>query len=278
MLWSKEINLMQMGITQKNVNFSLLFAVSLIIFAPFITKAADTEKESRISAESVQTLFIGDPIWLKHNDVDEASRFLGLLTTSSVAQVSIIMVHGTGQGPDTPYLIGPLREIFSDKDCNTLSIQMPVLSGEAAYKDYLGEFLEAGDRIQAAITYLLVAHPSTPIVILAHSMGSSMMMNWATKAGVANVHALVALGLGAINEEHSRSMLFSPYSINVPILDLFGEEDYEAVLWSAPLRKTAIASTNKASRQIKVESADHFFSGKEEATATIIWNWLGTLN
>ncbi len=264
--------------TQIKVYLLFLFVTFLAVLSSSLLNAADREKENRIATQSLQTLFVGEPIWLKHNKVEESGEFLGLLTTSSVAQFSIIMVHGTGQGPDTSYLIGPLREILSEKKCNTLSIQMPVLSDKAVYKDYLREFPAARNRIEAAITYLLSTQPNIPIIIVAHSMGSSMMMDWASQSGAANVHALVAIGLGAINEEHLLSMTFSPDKINVPVLDLFGEEDYEAVLWSAPIRRKNITSTNKKSKQMTVMKADHFFNNMEEDTADIIWSWLGALN
>jgi hypothetical protein len=87
--------------TQIKVYLPLLFVTLLAVLSSSLLNAADREKENRIATQSLQTLFVGEPIWLKRNKVEESSEFLGLLTTSSVAQFSIIMVHGTGQGPDT---------------------------------------------------------------------------------------------------------------------------------------------------------------------------------
>ena len=56
--------------------------------------------------------------------------------------------------------------------------------------------------------------------------------------------------------------------VNLPILDLYGENDLAPMLVNAQKRKLSL--TAAASRQVVIPRADHFFSGHEgEMVATV---------
>jgi alpha/beta superfamily hydrolase len=241
-----------------------------------VVKSFDADKESRIATQTLQTLFVGEPIWLT-SDTKDGRPFLGLVTSEGNKSYTILMIHGTGQGPDTPYVIGPLRELLSETGYGTLSIQMPVLSDDVDYSKYTTEFSEAGKRIQAGIKFLRKTVPNARVVILGHSMGSTMLMDWVGKNGTGNISALIPIGLGSTNQKKSISDVFSSSDINIPILDILGEKDYDSVLWSAPMREKTIKATHKSSTQRTLENADHFFNGHEENVALLIDSWLEKL-
>ena len=246
-----------------------------MLFTSLVAESLDADREQRIASQTLQTLFLGEPIWLKQDK--SAQSFLGLVTTSNENNYSILMIHGTGQGPDTPYVIGPMRELLSEDGFGTLSIQMPVLSDDENYDNYIKVFTESRRRVGQGVKFLRETNPNSKIVILGHSMGSTMLMDWLSNNDSADVSGFVAIGLGSTNQKKLSSRVFSSGDLNLPILDILGENDYDSVLWSAPLRKNAILATHKKSAQIVIEKADHFFTSHEETIALSIITWVKNL-
>ena len=255
---------------------TLYFSLVTLVFFSFIVRSFDGDREARIASQTLETLFIGEPVWLA-NETKAKNSFLGLVTSTNDYSYSILMIHGTGQGPDTPYVIGPMRELLSENGYETLSIQMPVLSEDTNYDSYTAEFNEAGNRIQAGIKFLRQASPKNQIIILGHSMGSTMLMEWINKNDSKNVSGIITIGLGSTNQKKSIDQVFSSADIELPILDILGEKDYDSVLWSAPLRRSAINATHQKSDQVVIKNADHFFNGHEKQVAISIASWIKSL-
>lgn len=66
--------------------------------------------------------------------------------------------------------------------------------------------------------------------------------------------------------------------IEAPVLDIFGEEDYPAVLRMAPERKAMIEKVgHPKSRQVIIAEADHYFKDKGEALVEAVASWLENL-
>ncbi len=61
--------------------------------------------------------------------------------------------------------------------------------------------------------------------------------------------------------------------IKLPILDLYGENDLESVIKTAPDRRKAAAG-NPGYQQIMVPGADHFFDGEETQLLAEVTRWL----
>ena len=61
--------------------------------------------------------------------------------------------------------------------------------------------------------------------------------------------------------------------IRRPVLDLYGENDHENVINTAPQRRKA-AARHSAYRQVRVPGADHFFDGQEAQLLSEVSGWL----
>jgi alpha/beta superfamily hydrolase len=57
------------------------------------------------------------------------------------------------------------------------------------------------------------------------------------------------------------------------MLDLYGSEDFDNVIATAPARQQA-QQANHQYRQQKVDGADHFFSSHDEVLQQIVQQWL----
>jgi len=130
---------------------------------------------------------------------------------------------------------------------------MPVLAAEAPGEQYSPLFPEAAERLRAAVAFLR-ARGMKKVAIVSHSEGSRMANYFLNNAGEARVDAWVAIGiLGEYTE---------PATFKAPVLDLYGEHDFPAVLESAARRAEALRKV-RGSGQIQVPGANHFFTGIE---------------
>ena len=251
-----------------------------------IAMATDLAKEQRIADQTLEALFDGEPIWLQANN-----KFLGLVNNEVSTNVTppptgsvVLLIHGSGRGPDTPFVIAPLRQLFAESGYPTLSIQMPVLSSDASYLDYVATFPDSSNRITAAILYLTQQQKSR-ITIVAHSLGSAMLLDWLAHVDVnatESVVSIVTLGLGAnlSDAEIKEKVQIQQYykkvfeKITMPFLDAFGENDNAPVLASAPFRQTAVNNTHLKSQQMILGGSDHFFTDMEGELVKLIVEWM----
>jgi len=177
--------------------------------------------------------------------------FLTIYTEASNAKAGLVMVHGMGVHPDWG-LIGTLRSALADHGYTTLSVQMPVLAAEAKPEDYPSTFGEAGERLKVAVDFLQ-AKGYKKIAIVSHSMGSRTTHYYLTRYPNGPVNAWVSIGMGG--EDDFRQM-------NLPVLDLYGENDLPYVLKGAKRRAASIKDL-KRSQQIMAPKADHFFNNQQ---------------
>lgn len=248
-----------------------LFALLISLSFSYSVFATDAAKEQRIAEQTIDTLFLGEPVWLKTDETDDSSQFLGLFNNEEQSQFSLLLLHGSGQGPNTTFLIGPLREAFTDKGYTTLSIQLPVISDNADYALYTSEFPLAISRINTAINFLKT-RSNKPIVIVGHSMGGNMLMQWFQQANDESTSAIVAVGMSA--SLNSKNDFVSTKSNRIPVLDIYGQNDSANVLEKAQLRKAEVSASHPQSKQLEVAGADHFFADMESQLATIIEEWV----
>lgn len=256
-------------------SLALAVVVSLTMAASPALHAQDLERERRLASEIVDSIMDGESIML-----DAAgTEFLAIYTESdeTPAHGAAIVLHGRGFHPDWAEVAGPLRTALPGHGWHTLSLQMPVLAKDAKYYDYVPIFPASFPRIEAGIAFLREQGVSR-IVIVAHSCSVHMTMAYIEAFGDSAIDGFVGIGMGATDYKQPMRKPFPLDRMTVPVLDVFGDEDYPAVQRMAPERAAAMAAAgNSLSRQVVVAGADHYFKGKEDALIDVIASWLEPL-
>jgi len=237
---------------------------------------ADIAREQRQAEQIVDAILDGEPISLQAGK----QAFLGIYTTADQPQGSVLILHGRGIHPDWPDLINPLRIGLIEHGWNTLAIQMPVLAKTAKYNDYVAIFPEAIPRIEAAIRYLR-QHSPGPILLAAHSCGTHMVQHWLHQRGTAataTFDGYIGIGMGATDYQQPMQEPFALAKIPTPILDIYAEHDYPAVLRTAPERLRLIQQAgHPQSKQQIIPDAAHEFRDQGEPLVQAVATWLATL-
>jgi alpha/beta superfamily hydrolase len=108
------------------------------------------------------------------------------------------------------------------------------------------------------------------IVVLGHSLGSTMA-SYYLSTDDRDIQGFVAIGMPAGIEKSDVLNAKMVAEIKIPLLDLYGSEDSADVLEAVPLRQEV---EGRPYRSEKVEGANHFFDGKEDALVDSVNNWL----
>jgi len=255
----------------------LLLSLPLSYSPAYAETVPDYEREQRLADEIVDGIVVGDAV-----DLNDGKRdFLGIMTEADgdKARGAVLIMHGRGFHPAWPEVVQPLRIILPESDWATLSIQMPVLEKEAKYFDYVPLFPESYKRIQSAIKYLR-DEGYEKVILLAHSCGAHMAMSYINQHGDDALDAYISVGSGATDYKQPMMEEFPFAGMQVPVLDIYGSDDFPAVLRKAGERNNLIKQAGNAkSAQIVVEGADHYYkkSGDVEKLVEEILAWLDTL-
>ena len=238
-----------------------------------VSHASDTAKEKRWADQIVDSIMIGDAEWLKVGK----NKILAIYTenTSEKAIGGAIILHGSGVHPNWDQIVRPLRSQLPDHGWSTLSLQLPVLSNEAEYKDYIPLFKEVAPRIKAGVAFLK-SKGIKNIVIVAHSLGSSMAAYYMANKPDSSIRAFVAVGVsGNMHKKDKVGYLTSLKTIKVPVLDIFGGNDLAPVLESKKAKANAARKAgNKNYTQIEIPGANHFFDNYDEVLIKRVRGWL----
>lgn len=236
---------------------------------------SDLAREKRLAEQIVDAVFDGEPIMLDA----EGHSFLGISMQSSTgdSKKAALILHGRGYHPDWEQVVRPLRVGLTQHGWNTLSIQMPVLGKEAKYYDYIPVFPESFPRIEAGIQYLRSQGNET-IVLIAHSCGVHMAMQWVRERDATGIDGFIGIGMGATDYQQPMPEPFPLEKITVPVLDIYGAMDYPAVQNGAPGRLAAIHKAgNPHSQQIIMEEADHYMHDQDEVLVETVARWLDSV-
>ncbi len=233
----------------------------------------DFAREARMADEIVDAILDGDPEWLEA----DGREFLTIYTEADEPATAVIIMHGRGFHPDWADTVAPLRVGLVESGYATLSMQMPVLDKEAKYYDYIPIFHHAFPRIEAGIEFLR-EQGYQKIVLLAHSCSVHMAMAWVRAQPERNIDAFIGLGMGATDYKQPMHQPFALDWLKVPILDLYGADDYPAVIRMAPSRKALIDKAGHAlSQQTMLPDADHYFTDQGDALVETVAAWLDRL-
>ena len=253
----------------------LILLSALLVPLIASANAGDLEREQRLASQIVDAIMDGDPIELSDNGHD----FLAIHMESNADEVKggVIILHGRGLHPDWESVVQPLRTALPDHGWHTLAVQMPVLHKQAKYYDYEPLFPEALPRIEAAINYLK-EQGVEKIVLIAHSCGAHMAMHRIRDKGDNGLAAYVGIGMGATDLGQKMRQPFPLEKMRVPVLDIYAENDFPAVLRMAPDRLAMIRKAgNPQSAQQQIPAAEHYFEDHGDELVEAISNWLNGL-
>ncbi len=250
----------------------------VLAFLFFMGQAAaasepDFAREARLADETVDVILDGDPVWLEA----DGREFLSIYTEADDSGTAVVILHGRGFHPDWADAINPLRVGLVERGYSTLSLQMPVLEKDAKYYDYVPIFHHAHPRIEAGIKYLR-DNGLQKVVLLAHSCGVHMAMDWIRTNNDRAIDAFIGLGMGATDYKQPMHQPFPLDWMHVPILDLYGADEYPAVIRLAPGRKAMIDKAgHKSSQQVVLPGANHYFTDQGDALVGAVADWLDQL-
>ena len=105
-----------------------------------------------------------------------------------------------------------------------------------------------------------------------------MAMLWMEQHGDSGINAFVGIGMGATDYKQPMRHPFPFASIAIPVLDLYGEEDFPAVHRMAPERLDLMnKGVNPLSRQIVSTGADHYFTDSSDQLTEEVSTWQDSL-
>ena len=261
-----------------SVSYSRRLALALALIPALLLSGVhaaqpDYEREARLAEQIVDMIMDGDPLWLEADQ----REFLSIYTEADNSRAAVLILHGRGFHPDWADAINPLRVGLVERGYSTLSLQMPVLGKEAKYHDYIPVFGFAHARIEAGLRYLRDSG-HRKVILLAHSCGVHMAMDWIGENGDDLIDAYVGLGMGATDYGQPMREPLPLAQMRVAILDLYGADEFPAVLRAAPERRAMLdAAGNTQSRQLLLPQANHYFTDQGDALVAAVADWLDQL-
>lgn len=256
-------------------NLAATFVAGVLMMTTPLAYTSDLEKEKRWADQLIDGLFDGEPVTLNADGQD----FLSIYTPATDGGTSnaAIVMHGIGVHPDWDQVVKPLRVGLAERGWSTLSLQMPILENGAPEADYVPLMKEVPGRINAGLEYLKNEGASR-IVIIGHSLGASMGAKYLAANQDPGIAGFIGIGMNVSETLPELDSLSALNSISIPVFDLYGEADLANVINTAPQRLEAInAQGNAASRQRKVDQADHFFNDMDTPLVGIVLSWLNDL-
>lgn len=204
---------------------------------------------------------VGDAVWLQQKN---GHKFLGLfIDQKEKSKGALIIAHGRGWSPDFE-LYGTLRTRLAEEGYSTLSIQLPVLPSTAILGLYVPLYPDARERFQLAVDFLK-SRGHRNIGIVSHSLGATMANQYLIRTDDTSVRAWVFIGILQGLEEM--------YRIRIPVLDVYGGEDWGVIMGGAPERAKQLLD-HPGSAQVMVPNAGHFFERREEELVKNITGFL----
>jgi len=267
-----------------------------LIVAETVQKMTETSWE-QVLIESVDSSEIN---WL--NTPDEKFMALYRDDTTGTLQGGMILLHDMGTHPDWPDVIAPLRQFLPQQGWATLSIQLPVFEKDGQVSNYAGTLASVTARIQAAIKHFRDLGNSN-IVLLGHGLGAAMGAAFLTSNENSGIAAFVGVSMPIYQDgEEWMNLLKSIEKLNLPMLDIYGSNDFVSVTHYADKREQAarrsglrVARTKQltgfnrpatakgafsmeggviAYRKFQIVGANHSFRGYQHTLSKRIVGWL----
>ena len=239
----------------------------LSIVSAFDLRQPDYERESLIYTQNLTDIFDGEIHFIDY----EFGRF-PVIEILSGKKTAVLYLHGRGLSPNDYNLAYPIRTQLSDA-YNTFSIQLPVLEKGAKYYDYVDIFYDSDQRIKSSVEYILKKHDN--LIIIAHSCGVHMLMSYIDNYNLSSeIKLLVLIGSGAVDKGQSMPNEYPYKKINIPILDIYGEYDFNLVKKEANDRYENIKKISSLSEQYEIKSSSHYHEDGADRIIEIVKKWL----
>lgn len=254
---------------------SALSLFTTISFSPSSAEVLpDYAREDRIAEQIVPEVFDGEVVWLNAND----REFYSIYTQAEEDSKGVVLVlHGRDVSPEDTNVAGPLRVALSENGWSSFAIQLPVLEKGHTYNDYLPILKYAHQRIESSIAYLR-EQGYEKVFIASHSCGAHMTNDWLNSNRDTLIEGYVAMGLGATDINQPLQTPIPIARIKVPVLDVYGENEFPAPLKMLESRQRMLEMNGHAhSRQVMINGANHYFTGYSEPLAEAIIDWLDTI-
>ena len=254
-------------ISSNKIIGAILIAIILILLYPE-QKKPNIDREKMIYDQNLSEIFDGE-----HNYIDyKFGKFSILEIYDNKKNIATIFLHGRGQSPNNYNLAHPFRTQLSE-EFNTYNIQLPVLEKGSTYNNYINIFYDSDQRIRSALDYIL--DKNDRIIIIAHSCGVHMLMSFIENFDLpSEVISIIQIGSGAV-DKGQKILAEYPYGkINVPILDLYGQYDFDLVLKEASKREKLIKKISNKSSQFKINGSNHYHEENADEVIQIVKKWL----
>jgi predicted alpha/beta-hydrolase family hydrolase len=259
--------------------FIVIFILGLMLSGQLAAEGSkELSREQQIAEKLAVSADADETISLK----TAAGRFIGLYKRAKGSEINtgeahgvVILVHGMGAHPDWPDVISPLRTQLTEYGWSTLSIQMPILSPEESIAKYGKTLRLANSRIQAAVDYLH-EWELEPIILLGYSFGAAQVANYLASNKPEDVKAFVSVSMLAQKFIKPGLDVYKFIGeIDIPILDIYAEEDLDDVRRGIDDRRLAASKNgNGGFQQIELQSSGHHYLDFEDALVEQIQIWL----
>ena len=243
----------------------LAFFIALGIFCDLAAAAVSPQEgywQQVLEASSANEI-----VWLNH----DGEKTLALFADDRTGRPrgAAIIVHTAGKHPDWPEVIAPLRQALPEYGWITLSVQMPVLPRTADLAEYAPQLDDVRGRLDSAIS-LLQTRGIHNIVMIAHGFGNVMAAHYLAAQANTPVRAFIGIGMSDfsfIDKRFNLNQLLT--AITMPVLDIYGSRDSEAVVTAVPLRARAVQQAGlSASRSRQLSAFEGSAAGRSAATKT----------
>ena len=245
----------------------VLFVLILNYFYP-VQKKPDVVRERMIYDQSLSEVFDGEHSYINYKH----GKFSSIEIYNDDKNSAILFLHGRGLSPNDFNLAHPVRTQLSN-DFNTYSIQLPVLEKGSTYNDYVDILYDSDQRIISAVDY--ISSQNDRLVIIAHSCGVHMLMSFIDNYFLpSQVIAIVMIGSGAVDKGQKLVTEYPYDKINMPILDIYGEYDFDLVRKEASKREKLIKIVSDKSTQYEIKSSSHYHEDNADKVIQIVKKWL----
>ncbi len=256
-----------------SINNSLLLIALLPIIFSCSTKQVrpDITRELMIYEQNLTEIFDGVHYYQNYL----YGKYSSIEIYNQKNKNAILYLHGRGLNPNEQNLAHPIRTKMSDV-FNTYSIQLPVLKKDSSYYEYTGIFYDSDERIKAAVNNILSINEE--LTIIAHSCGVHMLMSYIRKNTLSpHIKSIILIGSGAVDKGQK---LLSPYpynKISVPVMDIYGENDFSLVLKRSKDRLKYIKEISTSSIQVEMKLSNHYHEDNSNEIIDQVKKWLSGL-